>query len=266
MPSSAVLATQEGRYSVLEADLSDAGTAVIGVLLEDPSTDRLYVRLRRDWGEIAGEDAEVFEALEDDLNSKAAELGAARLFDWLEDTLSNAVRITDRQAVLVGNFDRTLNRLYSQHVRSTERPGVTHIPRWTLRVAAGRFLDNEEVEPEGYEEIPPDLRRVTDDLFAAEIVGTSMEPLIPNGSVCLFRQFGAGSRQGKLVLVEELGRGKNDRYTVKRYVSTKRQRPDGTWEHNAIRLEPLNPEHEPWYLDLEEERYRIVAEFVRVLY
>ncbi len=84
--------------------------------------------------------------------------------------------------------------------------------------------------------------------------------------MCLFRRFGAGSRQGKLVLVEELGRGGNDRYTVKRYTSAKHQRPDGTWEHNAIHLEPLNPEHQAWYLDPEEERYRIVAEFVRVLY
>jgi SOS-response transcriptional repressor LexA len=262
---SAVLSTSEGRYAVLEADLPEAGTVAIGVLLQDPASDKLHLRLRRDWDDVAGEDAEVFEALEDDLSAKAAEWGAEKLFAWLEDTLSNTVRITDRESVLVRDFDRTLNRLYSRHVQSTVSR-QTHIPRWTLRVAAGHFLDNAEVEPEGYEEAPSEIRRVTDDMFAAEIVGASMEPVIPNGSVCLFRKFGAGSRQGKLVLVEQLGRGGNDRYTVKRYVSYKRQREDGTWEHNAIRLEPLNPEHDAWYLDLEEERYRIVAEFVRVLY
>lgn len=261
----AVLSTHEGRYAILEADLAGQGTTAIGVLLQDPLNDRLYIRLRRDWLEIAGEDDELFEALEDDLAAKADEMGAEKLFTWLEDTLSNTVRIGDRESILVGDYDRTLNRLYSRHVQSTVRRH-THIPRWTIQIAAGHFLDNAEVEPEGYEEAPSDIRRVTDDMFAAEIVGTSMEPVIPNGSICLFRRFGAGSRQGKLVLVEELGRGKNDRYTVKRYVSAKRQRPDGTWEHNAIRLEPLNPEHEAWYLDPEEERYRILAEFVRVLY
>jgi hypothetical protein len=133
-------------------------------------------------------------------------------------------------------------------------------------VAAGRLLDNEEIEARDFEEVPPDLRHITDDLFAAEIVGTSMEPLIPDGSVCLFRRFGAGSRQGKLVLVEELGRGTNDRYTVKRYQSDKAKRKDQTWEHEKILLEPLNPEHEPFYLIAGEDRYRIVAEFVRVLY
>lgn len=262
----AVLTTTEGRYSILTADLAEETAAPIGILLEDPEHDRLYVRLRRDWDEVAGDDAEVYELLEEDLSIKASEMGAAKLFEWLETTLSGSIRLTDRVALPVHDFDRSLNRLYGQHIRTAVHPGVTHIPRYTLRVAAGRFLDNAEVGAEAYEEAPPNLRRITDDMFAAEIVGTSMEPHIPNGSVCLFRRFGAGSRQNRLVLVEELGRGANDRYTVKRYVSTKRQREDGTWQHDVIRLEPLNPEHEAWELNPEEERYHIIAEFMRVLY
>jgi SOS-response transcriptional repressor LexA len=266
MPQSALVVTSEGRYAVLHADLPEAGPSPIGVLLQDPETDQLYLRLRRDWEQFAGDDAEVYELLEDDLKAKAAEMGAERLFSWLENTLSGAIRVTDRERTLVRDFDQTLNRLYARHVQSTVRPGITHIPRFTLRVAAGRFLDNAEVEPEGFEEAPPEMRRVTPDLFAAEIVGTSMEPHIPNGSICLFRAFSAGSRQNKWVLVEEVGRAGEGRYTVKRYTSTKRQREDGTWQHGIIRLEPLNPEHEAWDLDEEEGRYKIVAEFIRVLY
>lgn len=262
--ASAVLSTCEGRYSILEADLAGA-TAAIGVLLEDPSTNKVHIRLRHDWEQVAGDDTEVFELLEHDLRAKADEMGAEKFFAWLEDNVSNAVRVTDRETVLVRDFDQTLNRLYSRYVHSTVS-SRTHVPRWTLRVAAGRFLDNPEVEPEGYEEAPPGLSRITQDMFAAEIAGTSMEPVIPDGSVCLFRAFGAGSRHGKLVLIEQLGRGVNDRYTVKKYVSDKRQREDGTWEHNTIRLEPLNPEHDAWYLDPEEDKYRIIAEFIRVLY
>ena len=266
MAHSGLIATYEGRYAVLTADLPGETGAPIGVLLQDPETNRLYVRLRRDWDEIADEDAEVFESLESDLEAKALEFGAEKLFEWLEDVLSGTLRMSDRRNVLVTNFERTLNRLYAENIASTLRPGITHIPRVSLRSAAGPFLENPEIEPEGYVEAPPDLRRITGDLFAAQIQGTSMEPDIPDGSVCLFRHFGAGTRRGRLVLVEELGRGTNDRYTVKRYVSRKRQRPDGTWDHQAIRLEPLNPEHEAWELDPEEERYRIVAEFVQVLY
>jgi hypothetical protein len=96
-----------------------------------------------------------------------------------------------------------------------------------------------------------------------------MEPRIPDGSLCVFRAFGAGSRQNKLVLVEYLGGGTNDRYTVKRYVGFKTasdKQQDGTWAHERIRLEPLNPEFEAWDLDPEEDRYRVLAEFVQVLY
>ena len=53
---------------------------------------------------------------------------------------------------------------------------------------------------------------------------------------------------------------------MKRYHSVKQQHPDGTWEHESIRLEPLNPEFEAWELNPEEDRFRIVAEFVQVLY
>jgi SOS-response transcriptional repressor LexA len=262
MPA-AVLSTSQGRYSILEADFAGAGTVAIGVLLEDPASGAVHIRLRRDWESIAGpDDAEVFEALEDDLAGKAAEMGSERFFAWLEDTLSNTIRLSDREAVLVRNFDRTLNRLYSEHVQSTVS-ARTHVPRLSLRVAAGQFLDNEEVEAAGYEELPATMRSASG-LFAAEIVGTSMEPDIPNGSICLFRPFGAGTRNGKLVLVEE--RGANDRYTVKRYVSEKTRRPDGGWGHGRIRLEPLNPEHQAWDLEADEDRYRVIAEFVTVLY
>jgi len=92
-----------------------------------------------------------------------------------------------------------------------------------------------------------------------------MEPRIPDGSLCVFRAGVTGSREGRLVLVEYLGGGANDRHTVKVYHGLKRQLPDGTWEHKSILLKPLNPEFEAWELDAEEDRFRIVAEFVQVL-
>ena len=79
-----------------------------------------------------------------------------------------------------------------------------------------------------------------------------------------------GSREGRLVLVEYLGGGANDRHTVKRYHSIKRQQPTDLLKRSGntrcIRLEPLNPEFEAWELNPEEDRFRIVAEFVQVLY
>lgn len=259
-----VLTTKNARYMILSVEIPGAGRMNAGVLLEDPATDRLWVRLRRDWDELAPEEAEVLSAMEYDLASKAREMGATQLLRYLEDTLSNAVQVSDRRELAVEDFERALARLYREHVQSTVRPFVTHLPRYSLAVAAGKFLENQEVKEEGWEEAPSDLR-LTEELFVARIVGRSMEPKIPDGSLCVFRQGVTGSRQGRLVLVEQLGGGANDRYTVKRYSSDKTQREDGTWSHERIMLLPLNPEFESWSLDPQEEKFRIVAEFVRVL-
>jgi SOS-response transcriptional repressor LexA len=249
---------------LLAVALADGALTEAGVLLEDPATDRLWIRLRRDWDHIAGEEAEVLSELEADLETKAAEFGAARLLATFEQTLSNLLRITDRQETLVGDFERALERLYRSHVRATVQPFVTHLPRYSLAVAAGPFLENSAVAEESWEEVFGNTR-LTSEMFIARIAGHSMQPHIPDGSLCVFRRGVVGSRQGKLVLVEDTGAGPNDRYTVKRYRSEKRQNPNGTWAHDHITLEPLNPEYQAFDLDPEEDRFRILAEFVSVL-
>jgi phage repressor protein C with HTH and peptisase S24 domain len=255
--------TRAARYSLLTVELPGEDAVTAGVLLEDPAADRVHIRLRRDWERVAPEESEVLSLLEDDLSAQAAVAGAAKFFAQLEDTLSNTLRVSDRREAVVEDFPRALGRLYRQHVHSEAQPFVTHLPRYSLAVAAGSFLQNRVVEEEGWEEAPPGLR-LSRDLFVATIVGRSMEPLIPDGSLCVFRRGVTGSRQGRLVLVEALEHSA-DRYTVKRYRSEKRENEAGEWSHERIRLEPLNPEFEAWDLDPEEERYRILAEFVEVL-
>jgi SOS-response transcriptional repressor LexA len=259
-----VVTTQRARFWILELELPGEGPVNAGVLLEDAGGDRLHIRLRRDWDLIAPDEAEVLEDLEADLAAKSAETGAGRLLRYLEDTLSNVVRVSEPREVMVEDFDRAVARLYRDHVGSSVQQFITHLPRYSLAVAAGKFLENPEVTAEGWEEAPADLK-LTQEMFVAHIAGRSMEPKIPDGSLCVFRHGVTGSRQGRLVLVERLGGGANDRYTVKRYVSEKKTHADGTWSHERITLESLNPEFEDWDLNQEEERFRIIAEFVRVL-
>lgn len=266
---SGVTSTRSARYSLLMVALPGQESIPAGVLLEDPATDRVHIRLRRDWQNIDPDEAEVLAFLEDDLLAQAADEGAAKFFARLEDTLSNTLQVSNRRETIVEDFPRALARLYREHVRSVEQPFVTHLPRYALAVAAGAFLENpvieESSEGQVWEEAPSGLR-LTREMFVAEIVGRSMEPAIPDGSLCVFRKGVAGSRQGRLVLVEALGEAGGDRYTVKRYRSEKRQNEAGEWSHERIWLEPLNPGYQAWDLDPEEDRYRIIAEFVQVLY
>jgi SOS-response transcriptional repressor LexA len=262
--STSVAGTRAARYSLLTVELPGQDAVTAGVLLEDPAANFVHIRLRRDWEQFAPDEAEVLSLLEDDLLARAAQMGAAEFLAQLEDTLSNTIRVSNRREAMVEDFPRALGRLYRQHVHSAAQPFVTHLPRYSLAVAAGPFLENREIEEEAWEEAPPGLR-LTPEMFVARIAGRSMEPLIPDQSLCVFRRGVAGSRLGRLVLVEALDQGGNDRYTVKRYRSEKRENEAGEWSHQRIRLEPLNPAFEAWDLDPQEDRYRILAEFVQVL-
>ena len=104
-------------------------------------------------------------------------------------------------------------------------------------------------------------------MFVAQVVGKSMEPTIPDGAYCLFAAPVEGTRQGKTVLVQlrdaadpETGQ----RYTVKRYESTKAKRGD-SWRHARVTLKPV-PDFKPIVLTgAEEQQLQVVAELVEVL-
>jgi SOS-response transcriptional repressor LexA len=238
---------------------------VSGILLLDCDSGELHLKLRNDWPEIASEDdAEVLGELEHDLSLKARELGGEALLEWLEGNASQTVRIGGRAEIQVRNFSATLLRLYRAHVETVVRPFRTHLPLFSLEVAAGPFLTNpEEVEAEDWIEMPGDLK-LEANMFVAHIRGHSMEPKIPDGSLCVFRRGVVGSRNNRLVLVRNSELADENRYTVKRYRSEKAYSDEG-FAHTRIRLESLNPGYPSWDLDMDESKYEIVAEFVRVL-
>lgn len=254
-----------GQYSLLISDLPGRGPQTLGVLLLDPEADELHIRLRRDWNALATEeDAEVLSELEQDLALQAREQGGVVVLNRLEDWASGVIRVTDREAVTVRNFEQTLADLYRRHVPVKVERYSTHLPLFSLAVAAGPFLTNpQDIEAEEWVETPPDLR-LDKNMFIARIQGHSMEPRIPDGSLCVFRRNVVGSRHGRLVLVRDSELADENRFTVKRYKSEKLQTEEGFLQ-TRIRLESLNPAYPSWDLDEDSEKYEIVAEFVRVL-
>jgi len=145
------------------------------------------------------------------------------------------------------------------------------VPVYELGAAAGGFGPSSSAECLGWIASPAGVR--TDERhFAARVSGRSMEPLIPDGSLCLFRTDVAGSRGGRILLVEhhaisdpELGGS----YTVKKYRSLKVQEADAdgdAWTHAAIQLVPLNREFQTIWINPDQVAdLRVVAEWIRVL-
>jgi peptidase S24-like protein len=259
-----VTAIREAEVLYLEVALPGRPVQTAGVLLFDPENDRLYYRLRRDWNEIAEdeEDVEVLSALAEDFQRKIDEMGGRAFLELIEDSLSLVLRVSERERTQVGDFEARLNRLYRQHVQATVQRFVTHLPQYSLRAAAGKFGGDDDIEPEGWIEAPPGMK-LYPDMFVAHITGGSMSDVIPDGSLCVFRANTAGTRQGKIVLVERLGEtyGAGE-VTIKNYKSSKIP-GERDWEHESITMHPRSDQSD-WDLN-ESDRLRVIAEWVRTL-
>jgi hypothetical protein len=262
-----ISARRKGQYLVLQATLPNREIENIGILLLDTDSDRLHCRFRRDLKEFAGSEGDWFEHLADDLSKKAAEFGGQKCLRWMESTFSNAVRISTRQGVLIENCATTIDSLYAQHIRPTVLRFRTHLPLYTLEAAAGRFDTQMTAEPEGWIEIHADIS-LREDMFVAHVKGHSMEPMIPDASLCAFRSTTEGSWNGKVLLIEHPGTSRKKSYTVNRvhFIETVNSNQDGEniGLHQTVTLESLNPQYHSWKVP-STESIRVLGEFLFVV-
>jgi len=161
-----------------------------------------------------------------------------------------------------------------RRISNTERAaGMPAVPVIDLRFAAGAFSDPQAMEEGATDWVAlPDWVRPQPGLFVAQVVGESMNRRIPNGAWCLFRANPAGTREGKVVVVQHRSIADPEtggQYTIKVYSSEKVPAEDGGWRHRRITLRPDSdlPSFEPLTLDLRdnEDGFAVVAEMLMVL-
>lgn len=148
------------------------------------------------------------------------------------------------------------------------RPRFT-IPLFDFYAAAGSF---DELQSETtYSLIEVDKKYALDDqYFACKVVGESMNKRIPNGSICIFKKYAGGSRNGKIVLVENRDTQDLDfcsAFTVKTYFSQKALSGDGRHNEEII-LKPNSYNERYKDIVVTEEQadgMRVIGEFVCVL-
>jgi len=250
---------RRGAWSLLEAQLPGRRPEPLGVLLLDEASNELKVRLRAasEFETLEEQEIDILDALRADLEAKAQEMGARGLFEYLEDSLSNFVLIGERTAVAYSDAGVAADRLFEEHVDRV-REYETHLPLYSVRAAATRFGESMDAEPERWVRTRPGLR-LNESMFVAHVVGRSMEPRIPDGSLCVFRAWGGGTKKGRLLLIEMYGESDfAARYTIKRYRSV------GEGDEKRVILEPLNPEFEAFELE-SEDGFWVIAEFVEVV-
>lgn len=147
------------------------------------------------------------------------------------------------------------------------------VPVLELRFAAGGFSDVQALEEGATDFVElPDWVAPQPGLFVAQVVGESMNRRIPNGAWCLFRARPAGTREGKIVVVQHRSIADPETggsFTIKRYRSEKVADQDGGWRHRRIVLLPETdrPGYEPLVIEAagDDEGFAVVAEFLGVL-
>jgi len=180
--------------------------------------------------------------------------------------------------------DKNLREYFANHIETSQSakvinyvdpeyviPFVNSIPVYNLKAAAGSFSELQDVSVEDLDWIElPARYKPSKDLFACTVIGESMNKVIPSGSLCLFRKYSAGSRNGKIVLVESANLQDPDfgsNYTVKEYFSTKNVGND-QWSHQSIVLKPLSYDSEYEDIIIPEDElvyFKVVGIFECVL-
>lgn len=143
------------------------------------------------------------------------------------------------------------------------------VPFYNLQAAAGDFSELQNVNAKEWIKLPGHIR-FYDDYFACKVVGESMNKIIPNGSICLFKKYRGGSRNGRIVLAQSTEIQDNNfgsGYTVKEYSSNKSFNED-SWSHQSIVLKPQSFDKSFEVIILPEEAiedFKVVGIFEIVL-
>jgi hypothetical protein len=257
----------QGAYHVVQADLPHASVQNIGILLR-AENDRLLALWRRDFDEFAGVHTHLLKQLSSDFPDKARELGTQKCLEWLKAASSRVVRVCRRRRILIEYAAvSTLNALYARNIRPCVLPFRTHLPQYSLEAAADKFGRQMAVEPEGWVEVRTDIP-LNGEMFAAHVEGHSMEPLIPDASLCVFQHCITDPWDGKVQLVEQYGESGGSRHTVKLcHLSTNvdpTQRGDKGWRHQRVTLDSINPNYESWDVAA-NGKIRALGEFLFVV-
>lgn len=193
------------------------------------------------------------------------------LRDYLRERLTLASRTFSRSSA-----PATPQSACTSFVRPEPEPlGKRHVewlPVYDLQAAAGEFGPSVAADCVGWMQTPPGMS--TDERhFVAQVFGRSMEPLIPDGSYCVFRTDVTGTRAGKILLVQHWAISDPETggsYTVKQWQSMKVEDQESGDEysqiHTAIQLVPRNKEFRSIWINPDQvDDVRVIAEMVHVI-
>ena len=127
---------RNGEWAVLEAHLPARSVERIAVLLRDGSSDTLRVKIRPD--RTADDETEICRELAGELEHIASELGAVQALEWLENSGSHSIRLSDRNTITFTDAQAALETLYIQQVADGLPANSSEAKHSAIRHSTGR--------------------------------------------------------------------------------------------------------------------------------
>jgi DUF2075 family protein/DNA replication protein DnaC len=154
-------------------------------------------------------------------------------------------------------------------------PFENSVPLYSLKVAAGDFFESYDLTSNENELIAiNDNTRLSTDNFACKIIGNSMNNIIQDGKIALFKKTNdqGRSNNGKIVLVQLIDSNDDDSkssYTIKEYFSEEPKIIDGVKSRKLILIpQSSDPSYKNIVFELSDDtdkKVHIIAEFVKVI-
>ena len=145
---------------------------------------------------------------------------------------------------------------------------IDFLPVYSMKAACGYFGEGEDYSELGWIRVEG-MGKLNRNMFVVQACGHSMEPRINDGDFCVFRTNPAGSRQGKIMLVQHRNYYDADNagaYSIKEYSSVKSYDEFGSWQHEKIELKPQNSDYNSIIITPEDgDEFQVVGELVGVL-
>jgi superfamily II DNA or RNA helicase/phage repressor protein C with HTH and peptisase S24 domain len=190
------------------------------------------------------------------------------VFPSVADSMYTYINDNSSEKKSIGNISKGVETEKQLTLDLGSKTELT-IPFYNFYAAAGSFTDLQSDKDFTLIGAPSFLKD-NKDYFACRIVGESMNRVIPNGSTCLFKLYSGGSRNGKIVLVENRDlqdEDFNSAFTVKTYSSEKIVTEEG-WSHTNIQLVPNSYDESYAPIGITEENgenMKIIGEFISII-
>jgi SOS-response transcriptional repressor LexA len=173
-------------------------------------------------------------------NDGGKQLSVVKIRFNLTDPLTSSMYnyLQEKSAIKDVKPVKTAEIIPFQQSLSFEKELMNPIPLYDFYAAAGTF--SELQSEKDFTLIEGPVNNSSNEYFACKIIGESMNRVIPNGSICLFKTYTGGSRNGKIVLLENMDIQDpdfNSAFTIKTY-SSEKSVSEETWGHTSVVLRP----------------------------